>query len=159
MIRSCGLSTGVAMVAGAVLLGGVAAGLVGPAHGATPQDHRQLVTLPEASLVTLREEMLGNLRAVHQIVTLVSTGQLEEAGTLAERELGISAMGRNRVLPLEARPGAHMPAAMHALGIEGHQAASHFAREARSGDRARALTALSGLTTSCVACHHAYRVR
>ena len=137
----------------------VCACLASPVASAAPEDARSLARLPAPALATLREEMLGNLRALHQIIELVSTGKVTQAGDLAERELGVSAMGRHRQLPLEARPGPHMPAAMHALGIEGHQAASRFAREASSGDRERALAALPALTTACVSCHHAYRTR
>jgi cytochrome c556 len=49
--------------------------------------------------------------------------------------------------------------AMLAMGIDGHQAASGFARLAASGDREKAIAALPSLTAACVACHHAYRIR
>lgn len=122
-------------------------------------DTRQLVTLPTAAQAVLREEMLGNLRAINEITTYLAEGKLAEAGRVAEETLGLSAMGRNRALPLEARPGAHMPPAMHEIGISGHKAASEFARAAASGDRDQALARLPGLTANCVACHHAYRLR
>lgn len=137
-------------------LGFVATGWT-PARAA--DDARQLVSMPEPARARLREEMLGNLRALQDIVESLAKGNVREAGAVAERELGTAAMGRNRALPLEARPGAHMPAAMHELGQQGHQAASAFARAAASGDRDRALMALPAVTGSCVACHHSYRVR
>lgn len=144
----------------ALVLSALAAGAALPASAqGTPADVRQLAPLPDAARATLRDEMLGNLRAVHGIIELLAKGSVREAGTLAEQELGVTAMGRNRQLPLDARPGAHMPTAMHQLGVQGHQAATQFAREAASGDTARALAALPGITTSCIACHHAYRVR
>lgn len=139
-----------------LVLGLVATGWA-PARAA--DDTRQLVTLPEPARARLREEMLGNLRALQDIFESLAKGDLREAGAVAERELGATAMGRNRALPLEARPGAHMPAAMHDLGLQGHQAATAFARAAASGDRDRALMALPAVTGSCVACHHTYRVR
>lgn len=122
-------------------------------------DARQLVSMPEPARARLREEMLGNLRALQEIFESLAKGNVREAGLVAERDLGVSAMGRNRAQPLEARPGAHMPAAMHELGLQGHQAATAFARAAASGDRDRALVALPAVTGSCVACHHSYRVR
>ena len=97
------------------------------------EDARQLVTLPVKAQATLREEMLANLRVLNAILDLVAAGQAKEAGVLAEEELGITAMGKNRSLPLEARPGPHMPPAMHGLGVAGHQAASEFARIAATG--------------------------
>lgn len=131
-----------------------------PARAAgAADDPRELVAMPEAARATLRKEMLGNLRAVQDIIEKLAQGSVREAGAVAEQELGVSAMGRNRLQPLEARPGAHMPPAMHMLGVQGHQAATAFAREASSGDLNRALAALPAVTGSCVACHHAYRLR
>ncbi|MBK1715227.1 cytochrome C [Rubrivivax gelatinosus] len=123
------------------------------------EDMRQLASLTPAAQATLRDEMLGNLRAVNEIIGLLGAGKLAEAGAVAETELGIAAMGRNRLLPMDARPGPQMPPAMHRLGIDGHQAASRFADAAKAGDQPLALQRLGELTTSCVACHHAWRVR
>ena len=141
------------------LVGVLAGGLLAAAPSGAADDPRQLVAMPAPALASLRDEMLANLRALHEITQLLASGKVQQSGEVAENELGIAAMGKNRALPLEARPGAHMPAAMHALGVDGHQAASRFAREAATGDRERALAALPGLMTSCVACHNAYRVR
>jgi hypothetical protein len=122
-------------------------------------DARQLAPLPAAAQANLRDEMLANLRALNDILSLLGAGKLPEAGEVAERELGRSAMGKNRSLPFEARPGAHMPPAMHRLGLDGHDAASRFAAIAASGDRDRTLAALPLLTAACIACHHSYRIR
>lgn len=134
-----------------------AALLVG--HVSAADDARQLVTLPATAQATLREEMLANLRVLNAILDLVAAGKTQEAGALAEEELGVTAMGKNRALPLEARPGAHMPPSMQGLGVAGHQAASEFARVAATGDRDKTVAALPKLTGSCVACHLSYRVR
>ncbi len=58
----------------------------------------------------------------------------------------------------DSRQLVRMPPAMHQLGIDGHRAASAFARIAASGDREKTLAALPTLTQACVACHHAYRL-
>lgn len=123
------------------------------------QDHRQLATLPPAAQEALREEMLGNLLAVNEILTLVAAGKLKEAGQAAETSLGRSAQGKHRDKPFNARPGPHMPPAMHQLGIDGHVAASEFAQAAASGDREKALALLPNLTGACVACHYSWRTR
>ena len=128
---------------------------VGSAFG---EDTRQLVTMPAPAQAALRQEMLGNLLAINEVTTLLAEGKLAEAGQLAEEKLGIASMGKHRTQPLEARPGAHMPAAMHEIGMAGHRAASDFARAAAAGDREQALARLPGLTAGCVACHHAYRL-
>ncbi len=126
---------------------------------ALAEDMRQLATLPPPAQETLREEMLANLVALNEILGLVAADKIKEAGVVAEQQLGLSAQGKNRDKPFEARPGPHMPAAMHALGMEGHRAASQFAKAAQAGDRARALALLPNLTNACVSCHAMWRTR
>ncbi len=128
-------------------------------HAALAEDTRQLATLPPAAKESLRQEMLDNLLAINEILTLVGADKIKEAGDVAEQKLGVSAQGKNRSLPLEARPGPHMPPEMHALGMDGHKAASEFAKAARAGERSRALTLLPNLTSACVACHYSWRTR
>ncbi len=123
------------------------------------EDHRQLATLPPAAQEALREEMLGNMLAINEILTLVAAGKLKEAGQAAESSLGQSAMGKHRDKPFEARPGPHMPPAMHGIGMDGHRAASEFAKAAIGGDRELALSLLPKLTGACVACHYSWRTR
>jgi hypothetical protein len=123
------------------------------------EDMRQLAQLPAPAQQSLREEMLDNLLALHEITTLVGAGKYAEAGNVAESRLGWSARGVHAAKPPEARPGLHMPPAMHALGMEGHKAASEFAAAARTGDRDKTLAALPKLFNGCVSCHAAYRTR
>jgi hypothetical protein len=102
--------------------------------------------------------MRANLLALNEILGLVATGQAQGGGAVAERELGVSAMGKHRSQPFDARPGPHMPPAMHAIGMDGHQAASEFARSlpvATATDDRRAAVA----DRACVACHYVYRLR
>lgn len=126
---------------------------------ALAEDHRQLATLPPAAREALREEMLGNLLAINEILTLMAAGKIKEAGQAAETSLGQSAQGKHRDKPFDARPGPHMPPAMHGIGNDGHVAASEFARAASSGDREKALALLPNLTGACVACHYSWRTR
>jgi hypothetical protein len=123
------------------------------------EDRRQLVAMPAAAQANLRDEMLANLRALNDVLGLVAEAKYQAAGALAEETLGISAMGKNRNQPMDARPGAHMPPAMHGLGTEGHKSASEFARIAATGDRDKTIAALPLLSGACVACHHSFRVR
>jgi hypothetical protein len=126
---------------------------------ALAEDSRQLVSLPSPAQEVLRQEMRDNLVAINEILTLVAAGKLPEAGEVAEQRLGLSAQGKHRDKPFDARPGPHMPPAMHALGMDGHRAASEFAKAAQSGERERTLGLLPTLTGACVACHFSYRIR
>lgn len=126
---------------------------------AAAEDTRHLARLTPQAQEVLRQEMLDNLIAVNEILSLVAANKLKEAGEVAETKLGKSAMGKNARLPFEQRPGPQMPAAMHELGRNGHLAASEFAAAAASGERERALALLPKLTENCVACHASYRTR
>ncbi|MGA8390905.1 MAG: cytochrome C, partial [Burkholderiaceae bacterium] len=79
--------------------------LAGTAFAA--EDARQLVKMPPAAEANLREEMRANLLNLNEIISLTVAGKLKEAGELAEKELGVTAMGKNRSLPVDARPGAN----------------------------------------------------
>ena len=133
--------------------------LFGVSTAAFAEDGRQLATLPPAAQEALRQEMLGNLVAINEVLSLLGEGKLREAGEAAETRLGLSAMGKHRSKPFEARPGPHMPPAMHGIGMDGHKAVSEFAAAAKTGERDRAMALLPNLTAACVACHFSYRTR
>lgn len=126
---------------------------------AAAEDARQFARITPQAQETQRLEMLDNLFALNEILSLLAENKVKEAGAVAEERLGRGAMGRNAHLPFEARPGPQMPRDMHRLGIDGHFAASDFAQAAASGNRDAALAKLPALTGSCVACHASYRTR
>ena len=126
---------------------------------ALAQDARQLAPLPAAAQESLRQEMLDNMLAVNEVLALMAEGKVREAGEAAEAKLGMSAMGKHRSKPFDARPGPHMPPAMHGIGMDGHKAVSEFATVAKTGDRDKALVLLPNLTSTCVACHFSFRTR
>ena len=126
---------------------------------AVAQDTRQLAPLPAAAQESLRQEMLDSLVAVNEVLALMAAGKVREAGEAAEAKLGMSAMGKHRGKPFDARPGPHMPPVMHGIGMDGHKAVSEFAAVARTGDRDKALALLPNLTAACVGCHVSYRTR
>ena len=132
---------------------------IGSSGSANAEDMRQLAPLPPAAQEALREEMQGNLVALNEVLSLIAAGKVKEAGEVAETTLGMSAMGKHRSKPFDARPGPHMPPAMHGIGMDGHKAVSEFAAVARTGDRDQALALLPNLTTACVGCHFSYRTR
>ncbi len=123
------------------------------------EDTRLLAPLPPAAQESLRQEMLDNLLAVNEVLTLMAAGKVAEAGEAAEAKLGVSAMGKHRSKPMDARPGPHMPPAMHGIGMDGHKAASEFAAVAKTGNRDKALALLPNITSACVGCHFSYRTR
>ncbi len=123
------------------------------------EDSRQLAPLPPAAEASLRQEMHENLLVLNEVISLLAAGSVKQAGEVAERGLGVSAKGKHRNKPLDARPGPHMPKPMHDIGDTGHQTASDFAKIAATGDRDKALTALPSLLNSCIGCHSAYRIR
>jgi hypothetical protein len=126
---------------------------------AAAEDTRQFARITPQAQETQRLEMLDNLFALNEILSLLAANKVKEAGAVAEERLGRGAMGRHAHLPFEARPGPQMPREMHRLGIDGHFAASDFAQAAASGDRNKALEKLPALTGACVACHASYRTR
>ena len=103
--------------------------------------------------------MLDNLVGLNEVLTLMAAGKVKEAGAFAEKEFGVSAMGKHRSKPVDARPGPNMPPAMHGIGMDGHKAVSEFATVAKTGDRDKALALLPNLTSACVGCHFSYRTR
>ena len=122
-------------------------------------DDRQPVAMPAEARAEMRAEMLDFQAALHQIIMALAAGKHDEAATIAEKTMGLSAMGRHRNAPPNARPGMHMPPEMHAIARNLHAQASDFAKVAQSGDTAKALAALQAVTGSCVGCHRAYRIQ
>ena len=129
---------------------------------ATTIDDRQFIEMPPEALATLRDEMLKKQLALHLVISALAENRFAEAGDIAEKEMGISAMGKHRKLPQNARPGRFMPDEMHAIGHGSHAAASDFAKlakEAGPGDLPKLLTALQAVTGACIACHRSYRTQ
>ena len=52
-----------------------------------------------------------------------------------------------------------MPEGMQQAGTSMHRAASRFALKAQEGEALPAYSALSEVTSACVACHSSYRIR
>ena len=123
------------------------------------EDMRQFVKMPQEARAEMRAEMLDFQTALNSIITALGDGRHADAAEIAETQIGVSAMGRHRNAPPNARPGMFMPNEMHALARGMHGAGSEFARTARAGDTARALQALTSVTGACVACHRSYRTQ
>jgi hypothetical protein len=127
-------------------------------------DGRQLIEMPLEARVEMRAEMLDFQTALHTIVAALADKKFSEAADTAEKLIGVSAMGRHRNSPPNARPGMFMPNDMHAIARGMHVAGSDFAKVAKAtkdgkGDASKALAALQAVTGACVACHRSYRTQ
>lgn len=119
------------------------------------EDSRQLVELPEM----MQEHMLMNMRdhlaAINEILILMADEQVDQAADVAEQRLGMSSMQSHGA----GHMGKLMPVGMREVGSSMHRAASRFALKVQEGDLLPAYGSLSEITSACVACHVAYRIR
>lgn len=121
------------------------------------EDPRQLIKMSTEARAEMRAEMLDFQTALHLIIGALGEQKFADAADIAEKQMGISAMGRHRDAPANARPGMFMPSDMHAIARGMHASASEFAKVAKSGDTAKSFAALQAVTGACVACHRSYR--
>ncbi len=119
------------------------------------EDTRQFVQLPEMMQNHMMANMRDHLNALNEILVKMKNGELDKAAEIAESRLGMSS--------LEAHGASHMaefmPEGMRQAGTSMHRAASRFALKAQEGEALPAYQALSEVTSACVACHSAYRIR
>lgn len=119
------------------------------------EDNRQWVKLPEM----MQEHMLANMRQHLETIDLIllqlSAGELDKAADTAEKNLGMSSLDTHGAEHL----AKFMPEQMRETGTRMHRAASRFALKAQEGDVLPAYAALQEITSACVACHAAYRIR
>ena len=118
-------------------------------------DPRQLVELPKMMQQHMLSNMRDHLATINEILIHMAKGELDQAAGISERRLGMSS--------LELHGASHMarfmPEGMREAGTGMHRAASRFALKAQEGEVLPAYAALSEITSACVACHAAYRIR
>ena len=121
---------------------------------AADEDPRQMVELPEMMQQHMLANMRDHLAAINDILAAMANDEPDLAAEIAETRLGMSS--------LESHGAAHMaefmPEGMRNAGTAMHRAASRFALMAQEGDATAAYEALAGVTSTCVACHAAYRI-
>jgi hypothetical protein len=115
--------------------------------------------MPALQRALIREEMLDHLAALNEVLADLSANRLNAAADVAEQRLGLGSMGKHAARTAGQGPGRFMPEAMRSIGIGMHQAASEFAKVARTGDRDAAYRALQPVVGACVACHAGFRLR
>ena len=130
-----------------------------PAQSPPPDDPRTAVNMPALQRALIREEMLDNLVALNEILADLSANKPNAAADVAEQKLGLGSMGKHAARTAGQGPGRFMPDSMRSIGIGMHQAASEFAKVARTGNRDAAYRALQPVVGACVACHAAFRLR
>lgn len=126
---------------------------------APPQDTRQLVDMPDLPRSLMRSDMQDHLMALNEIIGYLAENKLAAAAETAEKRMGQSAMGKHAYIARGQGPGRFMPDTMRQMGWNMHDAATEFAKVAKSGDQAKAMAALQQVTSSCVACHMSFRTR
>lgn len=129
--------------------------LMATSQAVADNDPRQLVELPAMMQQHMLSNMRDHLAAIDEILVKMGKGELERAAEIAETRLGTSSLDSH---------GAHhmaqfMPQNMRRMGKTMHRAASRFALTAQEGDILSAYRALAEVTSACVTCHAAYRIR
>ena len=118
-------------------------------------DTRALVELPEM----MQEHMLSNMRdhlaAINEILAYLANGELDKAAETAENRIGMSSLGSHGA----SHMAKFMPEGMRQAGTAMHKAASRFALKAQEGEVLAAYNTLSEITSACVACHSAYKIK
>lgn len=135
--------------------------MMAPAAGAAPlaPDTRQVVDFPPAVRQRTLASMRDHLAALGDIQDALAKGDLDRAGDIAEKRLGMSSMA----LHGGHEAAQYMPEGMRATGGEMHRAASRLALAAyeagASDDLKPVLAAMGKVMAQCAACHNAYRVQ
>ena len=120
-------------------------------------DPRPLVSMPDQARQFMREDMLGLLSALNEIIGYLAENDLDAAANIAETRMGKSSMGKHRATGMG--PGRFMPLEMRKIAWGMHESATAFSQVARDGNLKDAYSALQNVTASCVACHYSYRTR
>jgi hypothetical protein len=119
------------------------------------EDVRKLVKLPDMMQQHMMSNMRDHLAAINEILINMTNNNLDQAAQIAEKRLGMSSLdshGASHMAPF-------MPEGMRSAGTSMHRAASRFALRAEEGELLPAYSALSEITSACVACHSGYRIR
>ncbi len=122
---------------------------------AANEDSRQFVELPEMMQKHMMSNMRDHLKTINEILIHLSNNKMDKAASIAEHRIGMSSLdshGANHM-------GKFMPKGMRQAGTNMHKAASRFALKTEEGELLLAYKMLSEVTSACVACHSAYRIK
>jgi len=119
------------------------------------EDSRKLVELPEMMQKHMMSNMRDHLKTINEILIHLSNNKMDEAASIAEHRIGMSSLGSHGAEHM----GQFMPKGMRQAGTNMHKAASRFALKAEEGELLPAYKMLAEVTSTCVACHSAYRIK
>ena len=122
---------------------------------AANEDSRKLVELPEMMQSHMMANMRDHLKAINEILESLSNNQMDKAAKIAEQRIGMSSLDNHGA----SHMGKFMPKGMRQAGTNMHKAASRFALKAEEGELLPAYKSLAEVTSTCVACHSAYRIK
>jgi hypothetical protein len=122
---------------------------------AADNDARQLVQLPKMMQEHMMSNMRDHLLAINEILSFMGSGDVDMAAEVAEQRLGMSSLQSHGA----SQMARYMPEGMRQMGTNMHRAASRFAMKVQEGELLPAYKSLSEVTSACVACHTAYRIR
>ena len=118
-------------------------------------DKRKFVELPQMMQEHMLSNMRNHLETINLILRYLGNDEMDKAADIAEQNLGMSS--------LETHGARHMakfmPEGMRKAGTNMHRMASRFALKAQEGEALPAYKALTEVTSACVACHAAYKIR
>jgi len=125
-------------------------------------DERTLVAMPEPMQAHMLANMRGHLRALDEMLNHLAAGDVDSAGAVAEKQLGLGSLDDHGAAHL----AGFMPPQMQAFGTEMHMAASRFAQVVQDADveqtfaaQKKVFAALQDITAQCNACHASFRIR
>ena len=119
------------------------------------EDSREFVKLPEMMQKHMMSNMRDHLETINKILIYLSNDELDKAAKIAEQRIGMSSLDSHGA----SHMGKFMPKGMRKAGTNMHKAASRFALKAEEGEVLPAYKSLSEVTSTCVACHSAYRIK
>jgi len=119
------------------------------------EDKRQLVEMPDMMQQHMLLNMRDHLAAINEILLHLAASETELAADVAETRLGISSLKSHGA----SHMAKFMPDGMRQAGTDMHTAASRFALKAQEGEVLPLYHFLSDITSACVQCHSAYRIR
>lgn len=122
---------------------------------ASEEDPRQFVELPEMMQKHMMSNMRDHLKTINEILIYLSNKEMDKAAHVAEQRIGMSSLDSHGA----SHMGKFMPEGMRQAGTNMHKAASRFALKAEEGELLPAYKMLSEITSTCVACHSAYRIK
>jgi len=136
--------------------------LAAPASAVADDDDRILVTLPPDLHHKMLENMRKHLESLDDILSKLAWGNIDEAGRIAEEELGMSSLDEHE----SAKIGPLLPPEMSQLGKDMHRAASRLVIAYQNAEflepeqgMKKFADSLQEVTSYCTACHLTYRLR